>query len=358
MKELAEYLISERKKRNVPLSTIARKSGVSQDMLLCFEACDFECLGASLLIRGTVRGYCKALDIDSEPLLEKYCIQIEDLRFQEQGLLKYAKQMKLFRQKRKMVAFPLLVFALATAAIMYGGAWISEKRARLHAPPALDRISTQEELPAELRQKLSRSESNEQVASVAGKSVLIPSEAGEAGPDSRETAKVFREADKAIMAADRNINAAERDKEADRAVAAEKTYGERSVPEEASRIVIAAEDGGPEPGLPPRAAVSNSMEAVAGDRPVSAQSSKVYRFTVEADHKTWVKVVLDDKETRSAMLHAGEKREWTAKKGVQVVIGNAGGVHMKWDDQQVNAPREPGRVLRFRLPEHLADLDG
>ncbi|MGO9531035.1 MAG: hypothetical protein ACLP3B_07620 [Syntrophobacteraceae bacterium] len=33
-------------------------------------------------------------------------------------------------------------------------------------------------------------------------------------------------------------------------------------------------------------------------------------------------------------------------------MGNAGGIHMKWNEQPVKAPRDPGRVLRFRLPDY------
>jgi len=52
------------------------------------------------------------------------------------------------------------------------------------------------------------------------------------------------------------------------------------------------------------------------------------------------------------MLYPGDRREWAAGKSLQVVIGNAGGVLMKWNEQLLKAPREPGRVLRFRLPDY------
>ena len=76
------------------------------------------------------------------------------------------------------------------------------------------------------------------------------------------------------------------------------------------------------------------------------------KFAVEADDEVWIQVIIDDKETRSAMLHPGDRKEWAADKILQVVIGNAGGIHMKWNEQPVKAPRDPGRVLRFRLPDY------
>ena len=66
------------------------------------------------------------------------------------------------------------------------------------------------------------------------------------------------------------------------------------------------------------------------------------KFAVEADDDVWIQVKIDDKETLSAMLHAGERREWAADKALQVVIGNAGGVQMKWNEHPLAAPRDPG----------------
>jgi hypothetical protein len=52
------------------------------------------------------------------------------------------------------------------------------------------------------------------------------------------------------------------------------------------------------------------------------------------------------------MLRPGDRREWSADRDLQVVVGNAGGIHMKWNGRQIEAPRDPGRVLRFRLPDY------
>ncbi|MEN6439905.1 MAG: RodZ domain-containing protein [Syntrophobacter sp.] len=351
MKELAEYLTSERKKRNLTLANVAERSGVSANMLRGLEACDFQCLGASLLIRNTIRGYCKVLEIDPEPLLEKYSSQIETFQFQEKGLLKYARQMKMLRHKRRSFSFPLLVLTLATIGIMYGGAWVSEKRARMYAPPPIaDHISTQQEdLPAELRQKLARNADKDSTEVRPGSGINLP---GKLPARSGRTEADSREADKALREAEKNINDPDRPRSSGNIKAPAEPVKIASVPE------AGVEEDRPAPDPGKRVALSNSTEVMAEERPaVSPDSRKGYCFSIEANNKTWVKVVIDDRETRSAMLHPGEKREWTAQKGVQVVIGNAGGVSMKWDDQQVKAPRDPGRVLRFRLPEQIASMN-
>ena len=103
----------------------------------------------------------------------------------------------------------------------------------------------------------------------------------------------------------------------------------------------------------PRLDLSNSTDAVADDETVqSVGTLHPNKFAVEADAEVWIQVIIDDKETRSVMLHPGDRKEWTADKILQVIIGNAGGIHMTWNEQPVRAPRDPGRVLRFRLPDY------
>jgi hypothetical protein len=201
--------------------------------------------------------------------------------------------------------------------------WISEKRAMLFAPPAADRIFTQEELPVELQERLAP------------------------GPTARSdrTGADVRYADEAIKTAEIHIResemAAQQARETDRAV--EQSAGEFEISEKDS----------PDTDAPARLALSNSTEAVADDGPVRDMETVARnKFAVEAADKVWIQVRIDDRVTRSAMLYPGDRREWVADRDLQVVIGNAGGIRMKWNGQPIEAPRDPGRVLRFRLPDY------
>lgn len=345
MKELSELLRSEREKRGLPLESVAEESGLSITMLSCFEAGDFECIGSPLLIRNIIRGYCKVFDCDPEPILRKFAPRIGGLEYQEAGIRRFGHRMKMFRKKRRMVSLPLLLFALATALTMYGASWISEKRARLYAPPAANHIFSQEELPPELLEKLAPQ------PGVAGQQRRAAVSRGDAD---------LREAEKAIVQAERNIKDAEQARSVEKLADAQKTETLKIAEAEKSRGAAqqtAANQGETPPQPSPSVALSNSMEVMAEDRPSSSQElGKPLRFAVEANDQTWVQVRIDEKETRSAMLRPGDKREWTAQKGMQIVIGNAGGVMMKLDDQPIRASREPGRVLRFKLPEQVGAI--
>jgi cytoskeleton protein RodZ len=80
-------------------------------------------------------------------------------------------------------------------------------------------------------------------------------------------------------------------------------------------------------------------------------TTEKHQLTVEASHKTWVQVTTDDKNTVNAMLEPGDKREWEAEKTMRIVVGNAGGVRMKWDGRPVDLQAKPGSVVRFSLPD-------
>ena len=155
MKKLAEFLKTERLNRNLTLETVSEGSGINVRMLVSFEACDFEQFGAStLFIRNMVRAYCRALEIEAEPVIRRFSYDIERYNTQDAGIRKYGQQMKLMHEKRRMISLPLFALFLISAALFYGGMWVSERRSKLFATPDADRVFTQEEIPADLQERL------------------------------------------------------------------------------------------------------------------------------------------------------------------------------------------------------------
>ncbi len=346
MKELSKYLKAERLNRNVPLEVISERDGISLGMLKALEDGDLERFDAVILVREAIRSYCKVLEIDPEYVLQTYASEIDACDIQRAGIIRFGRQMKILHKRRRMISFPLFLLTLATIGIFYGGTWVSEKRARLYAPPPAGLISTQEDYPAELHQKLAPSaqpntEKQDQRSQAESKTEEPPKTAEakpvrEADPVPKDSEKIARRAENSILDAERAIT------EAKRSASAAAT--EPQVPAPAPAVAA------------PQVALSNSMEVLAEDKPApTTEERKGLKFVVEADDKTWIQVKIDDKVTRSAMLGAGDKREWSAEKGIQVVVGNAGGIRMKLNDQPINAPRDSGKVLRFRLPEYIRE---
>ncbi len=324
MKKLAEFLKTERLDRNLTLETVSQRTGINVRMLISFEACNFERLGAStIFIRNMVRVYCRALEIESEPVIRKFSYDIERYNIQDAGIRSYGQKMKLMQKRRRMISLPLFALFLISAAVLYGGMWVAERRSKLFATPDADRVFTQEEIPADLQERLA-----------PGPSARIK----KPGAD-------LRKADEAIRKAEIYIRESQ--------MAAQGAAVSENRGEQAGEAL--EKDTMPGAGIPARLAFSNSTEAVADDGLVQGteeENRPLNKFAVETDDDVWIEIRIDDKETQSAVLHAGDRMEWAADKDLQVVIGNAGGVHMTWNERPLKAPRDPGRVLRFRLPDY------
>jgi hypothetical protein len=188
-----------------------------------------------------------------------------------------------------------------------------------------ERIFTQEELPAELQQQ--------RTATGADK------RGQQFGADLRKADEAIRTAEILIGEAKTSkLRTEEADNDAEQTGAA---MGKNVTPDNLASASL---------GL------SNSTEAVADDAPGRYVDGRPgNKFAVEAVDDVWTQVRIDDKKTISETLHAGDHREWPADKSIQVVIGNAGGIRMQWNGQPLKAPRDPGRVLRFRLPDYAKE---
>lgn len=66
---IGSVLRQERLRQNLGADEISRRTRIAQRFIEALERDDFEHLPATVFTRGFVQQYCKALDIDSEPLL-------------------------------------------------------------------------------------------------------------------------------------------------------------------------------------------------------------------------------------------------------------------------------------------------
>ncbi|MCP4668690.1 MAG: DUF4115 domain-containing protein [Deltaproteobacteria bacterium] len=67
---------------------------------------------------------------------------------------------------------------------------------------------------------------------------------------------------------------------------------------------------------------------------------------------TWVKVFVDDQEAKEYIFQPGERFEWQARKGFDIIIGNAGGIDLAFEGKEIEDLGSPGQVVRLKLPEN------
>jgi len=71
---------------------------------------------------------------------------------------------------------------------------------------------------------------------------------------------------------------------------------------------------------------------------------------ITAQEDTWVKVIVDEKESTEYNLKSGASIQLEAKTGYNLLIGNARGVKIKLNDKSVSIPGESGQVVTMHLP--------
>ncbi|SEG61458.1 protein RodZ, contains Xre-like HTH and DUF4115 domains [Thermomonospora echinospora] len=81
---------------------------------------------------------------------------------------------------------------------------------------------------------------------------------------------------------------------------------------------------------------------------VAAVPRKNVELKVKAERSSWLNV-RDEKGRQlfSGLLAAGRSMEWTAKKRIEVLIGNGGGVKLTVNGKDLGSPGTDGQVLRL-----------
>ena len=67
--------------------------------------------------------------------------------------------------------------------------------------------------------------------------------------------------------------------------------------------------------------------------------------------RTWVKIYVDDNPPLEYIFQPGSRPQWTAKKGFDVLVGNAAGIEFEFNGKMIKDLGALGKVVRVRFPE-------
>jgi cytoskeleton protein RodZ len=97
--------------------------------------------------------------------------------------------------------------------------------------------------------------------------------------------------------------------------------------------------------VPSRQETDSSVKKGATPKPLE---KLVLQITAVDD--TWIKVIVDNKDSKEYNLMSGEKLEMEASAGFNLLIGNAGGVKMEFNGKPVKISGKVGEVVNIQLP--------
>lgn len=83
---------------------------------------------------------------------------------------------------------------------------------------------------------------------------------------------------------------------------------------------------------------------------ISQNTPEKFILDVMTTEKTWMKVIIDDRSPKEYSLKPGERLELEASSGFNLLIGNAGGVHLKLNGVPVEVAGKKGQVVSLQLP--------
>ncbi|MGD8471005.1 MAG: DUF4115 domain-containing protein [Desulfobacterales bacterium] len=83
---------------------------------------------------------------------------------------------------------------------------------------------------------------------------------------------------------------------------------------------------------------------------VPAKPLKKFVLQITAIDDTWIKVIVDNKDSKEYNLMSGDKMEMEASAGFNLLIGNAGGLKLEFNGKPVKISGKAGEVVNIQLP--------
>jgi cytoskeletal protein RodZ len=88
---------------------------------------------------------------------------------------------------------------------------------------------------------------------------------------------------------------------------------------------------------------SISPPPIAGTIP--SQEGKPFSLHLKAVEKTWARIQVDDQSDQEMILQPGEGTSYRAKKRIHLIVGNAGGLDLIFDEKQLERFGKSGEVV-------------
>jgi len=119
-----------------------------------------------------------------------------------------------------------------------------------------------------------------------------------------------------------------------------------TVPSSTSVVQGAYPTAAPSPVSPTPPQVESPSVSTSAPRPPLPTEGVVHRLSVQAKTAAWVRIAVDGQPSKDMILKPGETREWSAQEGFTLSLGNAGGVILNLDGQELPPVGKSGQVIR------------
>lgn len=74
-------------------------------------------------------------------------------------------------------------------------------------------------------------------------------------------------------------------------------------------------------------------------------------LTANVRSRTWIAIFVDDQPVKEYLFQPGDTMTWTAQKGFDILVGNAGGIDFSLNGTEIGTLGTEGKVVRVKLPK-------
>ncbi len=98
-------------------------------------------------------------------------------------------------------------------------------------------------------------------------------------------------------------------------------------------------------------AIITPSSAPPGNKPEAVNvSKKKHNLSISATDTVWLQLIIDGDDKKEILLNAGETAFYEAYRSMNLVVGNAAGVKLKFNGKPLENLGEKGQVVRLDLP--------
>jgi len=322
-KNIGTLLKNERERKGLSREHVAKTIRLRLHFITALEEEDWGTLPAPVFIKGFIRSYSQFLGMDPDNAVALY-EEITDI-IEESPRPLVAEE----RTGKMKILVPLVILIILAAVLFL---WFQSSSPVIEGTAA-DSDQTEEPVFT-------------QHVTPEGEPVVIPEAEESDLADQDSTAKVTepqqlqepQDTEKEII-----------QETADAAQVMEKAEKEvpvTEVPDQPAPVL-------PEPVLKENQAALTPDREKVQDLPeiISEEDPDLQTLDAVINMRSYIKIYVDNKPAKEYMFRPGSRPQWRAKKGFDILVGNAAGVEFTFNGKPAGKLGALGRVVRVRFPE-------
>jgi cytoskeleton protein RodZ len=298
-KTIGEILRHAREEQGLDYLQLSEMTKLQPHVLESMENEEWQAFSAPIFIKGFLRSYAKALNLDEGIVLRMY----DD---RNPGVNSVPRPLSSLTPSRKRTPVFFLVLLLLAACAFFAVHYYTSTQHTAQRLPVVEPVNSAVE-PAPKQTETPVKES------------ALGSENAEKAGTPPETEQAESEANK-----EPDVHA-----------------------EHATDMVV--REGKPVPATnAPKP--SQQTAVLSPPKPPETTETKPLTLKAEVREKTWIKIIVDGETPKEYIFQPGSHPEWKAREGFELFIGNAGGISLEFNGKKMDNLGRHGKVIHLKLP--------